>query len=123
MNNNEELLMPTHIAMVLDGNRRWAKEKGMPTLKGHQKGFENIRDLTPYIFDRGVKVLSVYAFSEQNFNRSEEEVTYLMDIFVNMFKNECEKIHKENIRIVFSGRRNRLRKDVIAAMEEIEERT
>ena len=91
MSKNEELLMPTHIAMVLDGNRRWAKEKGMPTLKGHQKGFENIRDLTPYIFDRGVKVLSVYAFSEQNFNRSEEEVTYLMDIFVNMFKRYRER--------------------------------
>ena len=123
MNNENELIMPKHIAMVLDGNRRWAKEKGMPTLKGHQKGFENIRDLTPYIFDRGVEVLSVYAFSEQNFNRSQEEVTYLMDIFVNMFKNECEKIHKENIRIVFSGRRNRLRKDVIEAMDEITERT
>ena len=50
MNNEKELIMPKHIAMVLDGNRRWAKEKGMPTLKGHQKGFENIRDLTPYIF-------------------------------------------------------------------------
>ena len=86
MNKENELIMPKHIAMVLDGNRRWAKEKGMPTLKGHQKGFENIRDLTPYIFDRGVEVLSVYAFSEQNFNRSEEEVSYLMDIFVNMFK-------------------------------------
>lgn len=120
---NENLIMPKHVAMVLDGNRRWAKEKGMPTLKGHQKGFENIRDLAPYIFDRGVEVLSVYAFSEQNFNRSEEEVNYLMDIFVNMFKNECEKIHKENIKIVFSGRRNRLRADVIEAMDGIIEKT
>ena len=120
---SSELIMPKHIAMVLDGNRRWAKEKGMPTLKGHQKGFENIRDLTPYIFDRGVEVLSVYAFSEQNFNRSEEEVTYLMDIFVNMFKKECNKIHDEGIKIVFSGRRNRLRKDVVQAMEEITEKT
>ena len=123
MNKENDLIMPKHIAMVLDGNRRWAKEKGMPTLKGHQKGFENIRDLTPYIFNRGVEVLSVYAFSEQNFNRSEDEVNYLMDIFVNMFKNECEKIHNENIRIVFSGRRNRLRKDVVDAMNEITERT
>ena len=117
------LLIPKHVAMVLDGNRRWAKEKGMPTLKGHQKGFENIRDLAPYIFDKGVKVLSVYAFSEQNFNRSQDEVNYLMDIFVNMFKKECEKIHNENIKIVFSGRRNRLRDDVVEAMNEITEKT
>lgn len=120
---NSELIMPRHIAIVLDGNRRWAKEKGMPTLKGHQKGFENIRNLAPYIIGRGVEVLSVYAFSEQNFNRSEEEVTYLMDIFVNMFKKECNKIHEEGIKIVFSGRRNRLRKDVVEAMNEITEKT
>lgn len=120
---SSELIIPKHIAIVLDGNRRWAKEKGMPTLKGHQKGFENIRNLAPYIINRGVEVLSVYAFSEQNFNRSEEEVTYLMDIFVNMFKKECNKIHEEGIKIVFSGRRNRLRKDVIEAMNEITEKT
>ena len=119
----EDLIMPKHVAMVLDGNRRWAKERGLKSLQGHQKGFENIRDLTPYIINRGVEVLSVYAFSEQNFNRSEEEVNYLMDIFVNMFKKECNKIHKENIKIVFSGRRNRLREDVIKAMDEITEKT
>ena len=119
----EEMLIPRHVAMVLDGNRRWAKERNMPTLKGHQKGFENIRDLTPYIINSGVEVLSVYAFSEQNFNRSPEEVNYLMDIFVKMFKSECNKLHDENIKIVFSGRRNRLRKDVVEAMETITEKT
>ena len=120
---NKDMVMPKHVAMVLDGNRRWAKEKGLPSLKGHQKGFENIRDLAPYIIDRGVEVLSVYAFSEQNFNRSEEEVNYLMDIFVNMFKKECNKLHDENIKIVVSGRRNRLRDDVKKAIEEIIEKT
>ena len=120
---DKDLVIPKHVAMVLDGNRRWAKEKGLPSLKGHQKGFENIRDLAPYIIDKGVEVLSVYAFSEQNFNRSEEEVNYLMDIFVNMFKKECNKLHDENIRIVVSGRRNRLRSDVKKAIEEITEKT
>ena len=120
---SSELIMPKHVAMVLDGNRRWAKERGLPTLKGHQKGFENIRDLAPYVINRGVEVLSVYAFSEQNFNRSAEEVNYLMDIFVNWFKKECNKIHEEGIKIVFSGRRNRLREDVVKAMEEITEKT
>ena len=93
-------IMPKHVAIILDGNRRWAKQRNLPSLKGHQKGFENIRDLAPYIFDRGVEVLSVYAFSEQNFNRSVEEVGYLMDLFINEFKKEYKKLHEENIDVI-----------------------
>ena len=114
---------PNHVAIILDGNRRWAKEKGLPQLKGHQKGFENIRDLAPYIINRGVKVLSVYAFSTENFKRTQEEVDYLMDIFMNMFHKECNKIHEEDIKIIFSGRREPLRQDVLDAMDEITEKT
>lgn len=118
-----EKYYPKHVAIILDGNRRWAKRKGLPQLKGHQKGFDNIRELAPYIIDRGVKYLSVFAFSTENFKRTAEEVKYLMDLFVNMFKNECEKIHNENIKIVFSGRRENLRKDVLEAMDYITEKT
>ena len=116
-------IMPKHVAIILDGNRRWAKQRNLPSLKGHQKGFENIRDLAPYIFDRGVEVLSVYAFSEQNFNRSVEEVGYLMDLFINEFKKEYKKLHEENIKIVFSSRESLLRDDVREAMHEIVELT
>lgn len=118
-----EKYYPEHVAIILDGNRRWAKKNGLPQLKGHQKGFDNIRELAPYIIDRGVKYLSVFAFSTENFKRTAEEVKYLMDLFVNMFKNECEKIHNENIKIVFSGRRENLRKDVLEAMDYITEKT
>ena len=116
-------IMPKHVAIILDGNRRWAKQRNLPSLKGHQKGFENIRDLAPYIFDRGVEVLSVYAFSEQNFNRSVEEVGYLMDLFIKEFKKEYKKLHEENIKIVFSCRESLLRDDVREAMNEIVELT
>lgn len=116
-------IMPKHVAIILDGNRRWAKQRNLPSLKGHQKGFENIRDLAPYIFDRGVEVLSVYAFSEQNFNRSVEEVGYLMDLFIKEFKKEYKKLHEENIKIVFSSRESLLRDDVREAMHEIVELT
>ncbi len=118
-----EKIYPEHVAIILDGNRRWAKEKGLPQLKGHQKGFKNIRTLAPYIINKGVKVLSVFAFSTENFKRAEEEVKYLMDLFVDMFKKECNKIHEENIKIVFSGRRDNLRPDVLEAMEYITEKT
>lgn len=118
-----EKVYPNHVAIILDGNRRWAKERGLPQLKGHQEGFKNIRELAPYIIDKGVKVLSVFAFSTENFKRTEEEVNYLMDLFVNWFRRESEKIHKENIKIIFSGRRKNLRKDVLEAMDYITEKT
>lgn len=114
---------PNHVAIILDGNRRWAKEKGLPQFTGHKKGFENICDLAPYIINKGVKVLSVYAFSTENFKRTEEEVSYLMDIFANWFNKECNKIHDEDIKIIFSGRREPLRKDVLVAMDKITEKT
>lgn len=118
-----EKYYPEHVAIILDGNRRWAKERGLPQLKGHQRGFENIRQLAPYIIKKGVKCLSVFAFSTENFKRAEEEVKYLMDLFVDMFKKECDKIHEENIKIIFSGRRENLRSDVLEAMDYITEKT
>lgn len=114
---------PEHVAIILDGNRRWAKERGLKTLTGHQKGMDNICDLVPYVIDKGVKCLSVFAFSTENFKRSEEEVGYLMDLFIKMFKKECDKIEKENIKIVFSGRRENLRDDVLKAMDYITEKS
>lgn len=114
---------PKHVAIILDGNRRWAKRRGLPQLKGHQKGLENLKQLAPYIINKGVKYLSVFAFSTENFKRTAEEVNYLMDIFVNLFKTECDKIHNENIKIIFSGRRENLRPDVLEAMDAITEKT
>ena len=114
---------PNHIAIILDGNRRWAKEKGLPQLNGHKKGFDNICELVPYIINKGVKVLSVYALSTENFKRSQEELNYLMDIFVKMFSKRCKELHKENIKVIFSGRREPLREDVLEAMDKITEIT
>ncbi len=118
-----EKYYPEHVAIILDGNRRWAKRQGLPQLKGHQKGFENIRKLAPYILSKGVKYLSVFAFSTENFKRTEEEVKYLMDLFVDMFKKECENIHNEGIKIIISGRRDNLRPDVLEALDYIVEKT
>ncbi len=115
---NEEKI-PNHVAIILDGNRRWAKEHKLPKLEGHRRGFENIRKLTNYIFSRGVKYLSVFAFSTENFKRTQDEVKYLMDMFVKEFKKEYVSLHKDNIKVIFSGRKSGLRDDVLDAMEEI----
>lgn len=112
-----------HVAIVLDGNRRWAKKKGLPTLQGHKKGFENIKELAKYILNTEIEVLSVFAFSTENFNRSKEEVDYLMDIFATGFKKYGDELGKENIKVVFSGRKEPLREDVIEMMAEVEEKT
>lgn len=115
---NEEKI-PNHVAIILDGNRRWAKEHKLPKLEGHRRGFENIRKLTNYIFSRGVSYLSVFAFSTENFKRAQDEVKYLMDMFVKEFKKEYVSLHKDNIKVIFSGRKSGLREDVLEAMEEI----
>ncbi len=80
------LKIPNHVAIILDGNGRWAKEKGMSRSKGHEAGFDNLKKLSKYILSRGIKVFSVYAFSTENFSRSNEEVDFLMNLFVKGFK-------------------------------------
>lgn len=113
--------VPNHVAIILDGNGRWAKVRGLKRSLGHKAGFQNLKKLSKYIFEKGVKVLSVYAFSTENFKRDKEEVDYLMDLLVNSFKSLINK--KDNVKIVFSGSRDNLRSDVINTIEEIEELT
>ncbi len=107
----------------MDGNGRWAKKRGMPRKFGHKMGSENLRKLSFYIFDQGIKVLSVFCFSTENFSRPQEEVDYLMNLFVEKFHTEFEEYRKANIKVTFSGRRTGLRRDVLEAMEEIEHAT
>lgn len=118
---NENL--PTHVGIILDGNRRWAKEQKKQASYGHRMGYRNLQKLVKYVFKRGIKVLSVYAFSTENFNRAEGEVNYLMHLFLNGFKTLEEECTKNDIKIVFSGRKEPLRDDVYTEMKRIEENT
>ena len=113
--------MPNHVAIILDGNGRWAQKRGLKRSMGHKAGFENLKKLSKHIFKSGVKVLSVFAFSTENFKRDKEEVDYLMDLLVKQFKTLINK--KDNVKIVFSGSKNNLREDVLEAIEEIEKLT
>lgn len=100
-----KLKIPNHVAIILDGNGRWAEERGMSRSDGHLEGFKNLTDLGKHVFDVGVKVLSVYAFSTENFKRSKQEVDFLMNLFENKFKEYAEELKKHDIRVVFSGGR------------------
>lgn len=117
------LNVPNHVAIILDGNGRWAKERGLTRSMGHDAGFINLENISKYILSKGIKVLSVYAFSTENFKRSKDEVDYLMNIFANRFKGWSKVFNKENIKVVFSGRDKPLPNKVLKAMKELEEAT
>ena len=121
--NSDELKIPTHVGIIVDGNGRWAKARGMSRLKGHDAGFKNMIQLSKYIFSRGVKYLSLYVFSTENFKRAKPEVKHLMDIFVSMYKSEMDFFMENGIKVVFSGRDEPLPPRVIAARNELAELT
>ena len=117
------LKVPSHVAIILDGNGRWAKERGLTRSMGHDAGFTNLKNISKYILSKGIKVLSVYAFSTENFKRSKDEVDYLMNIFTSKFKSCIKDFNKENIKVIFSGRDKPLPNKVLKAMKELEEAT
>ena len=119
----EKIKIPTHVGIILDGNGRWATSRNLPRSAGHKAGYENLRKLIKHVFHRGIQVLSIYAFSTENFARDKEEVDYLMNIFVKAFSLEKNKIMKNNIKVVFSGRDNPLPKNVIETRNKLEELT
>lgn len=112
---------PTHIGYILDGNRRWAKKHGLPTYEGHLAGYNSLRDVIEATADRGVKYISFYTFSTENWNRSEEEVRGLMRIIRRMFKTDVKKLIEKDFRLVVLGSREGLPADIATMIDEAEE--
>ena len=100
--------VPNHVAIIMDGNGRWAKKRGLPRLAGHKAGTENIRRVISSFSDHGVRYLTLYAFSTENWSRPNEEVTGLMDILQDVIHKEVRKLHKQGVRIRHLGRLDRL---------------
>ena len=119
----DNIKIPCQVGIIMDGNGRWAKERGLNRSKGHEAGYKTLKTTAKYILDSGVKVLSVFAFSTENFNRPKEEVDFLMNLFIKGFKKDSAFFNKENIKVVFSGRKEPLKKDVIEAMEYLSKST
>ena len=115
--------IPNHVAIIMDGNGRWATRQGMKRTQGHYAGYKRLKKTALYILDKGVKYLSVFAYSTENFKRSKDEVGYLMDLFVKAFKSDKKFFVKHNIKVVFSGRREPLSDEVWKVMKEIERDT
>ena len=119
----DDLKYPTHVGIIMDGNGRWAVERGLSRSQGHRAGADNLKDLVLYINELGIKYLSVYAFSTENFKRSKAEVDFLMNLFVSLFKSEADIFLKNNIKIIFSGREKPLPKKVLKVMDELTEKS
>ena len=118
-----EGLVPEHLWLILDGNRRWAKDKGLPTLEGHKRGYENLKTIAEEAFDSGVKYVSAFVFSNENWNRSKEEVGYLMKLVVSVVAKDLNKLIDKNVKVIFLGSRDRLSKDVLKAIDTAEEKS
>ena len=97
-----------HIAIIMDGNRRWAKNNNLPSAMGHKKGVESLKNILRACNDFGIKYLTVYAFSTENWNRKKEEVEFLMNLVAVTLINELDEMHKENVQIHFIGDLTRL---------------
>ncbi len=117
----QELNIPKHVGIILDGNRRWAKERNLPTLEGHKKGYEVISKAPEWFFSYGVEVLTVYAFSNENWKRKKEEVEYLMGLLERAIKEEGERAVQKGYKIRLSGRVEDLPGDLpVLCREEVE---
>ena len=120
---DEDLKIPTHVGVIMDGNGRWATKRGLNRSAGHRAGLDALKILCPHVKKRGVKVISLYAFSTENFKRSKEEVDFLMNLFISFFKKEFDFLVDNEIKVVFSGRDAPLPKKVIEARDSLVERT
>lgn len=110
-----------HLAIIVDGNGRWAKSIGKIRSYGHLKGYENLKKIINYVNDNlDIKYISLFVFSTENFKRSKDEVDYLMNLFKKGFKEEKDVYIKKNMKVVFSYKKEGLSKDIISIIEEVE---
>lgn len=118
-----DVRVPKHLAIILDGNGRWAKSRGLPRLMGHRAGLRKLEDMVRLVKKYGVRYFSVYAFSTENWNRPKMEVDGLMSLFRYYIRRKVESVKAEGARIRFAGRRDGLPADLLEQMKWAEERT
>ncbi len=115
--------IPSHIAIIMDGNGRWAQVRGLPRTMGHKKGSETVRLILSHAQKRGVRVVTLFAFSSENWGRPKEEVDTLISLFRQYLKEDVEELKKRRVRIRFIGDRYRFPKDLVERMNELEDQT
>lgn len=115
--------MPQHIAIIMDGNGRWAKKRGLPRNAGHRQGVQTLKKICNACGDLGINYLSVYAFSTENWQRPRNEVKFLMDLFKKTFRDEMAELVEKGVRVKILGRKTGVESELLAEMIELERRT
>lgn len=115
--------LPTHIAIIMDGNGRWAAQRGLPRFEGHRKGIEAIRRTVRTATDLGIRYLTVYSFSAENWRRPEEEVSFLMGLLKRFVRHDLAELHSSNVRVRIIGEREGLASDIRLLLDEAEQLT
>ncbi|VAW05500.1 Undecaprenyl diphosphate synthase [hydrothermal vent metagenome] len=114
---------PAHVAIIMDGNGRWAKKRMLPKIAGHKRGADAVRRCVEDSIDLGIRYLTLYAFSSENWNRPEDEVNDLMSLLQRYLTREVDELHEKNIRLNFIGDRRKLSKNILELLEAAEEKT
>ncbi len=115
--------VPLHVAIIMDGNGRWAQKRGLPRTFGHKAGAEVLRDILTEAAEIGVRVLTAYAFSTENWRRPNEEVSFLMELFSTYLDNEVDRLVEKQVRLRFIGNRRRLGEELLRRIELAEQKT
>ncbi|MBV8803224.1 MAG: isoprenyl transferase [Gammaproteobacteria bacterium] len=114
---------PRHIAIVMDGNGRWAQQRHLPRVAGHKAGAESVREVVKICIEKHIDVLTLFAFSSENWNRPASEVNYLMQLFITLLRREAKKLHKQHIQLRVIGDRSRLELKLQEQIAEVENLT
>lgn len=109
--------VPAHVAVIMDGNGRWARKRMLPRVAGHKRGVEVVRDLVKQCAKRNIQFLTLFAFSSENWRRPEQEVAFLMNLFMEVLSREVDKLHENNIRLVLIGDRSEFSDQLVAKIE------
>ena len=112
--------IPTHVAIIMDGNGRWARRRALPRHAGHRSGVSSVRRSVELAAERGVKYLTLFAFSSENWSRPRDEVSRLMNLFVEALQREADDLHRNNVRLQFIGARDQLNPGLVEKIEAAE---
>lgn len=115
--------VPCHLGIIIDGNRRWARERGLPDFEGHRRGLKKVKEIARWCKKRGIKILTVYAFSTENWERKKKEVNALMGLLKLILVNDVKELHQEGMKFHVLGQRERLSKSIQEAIKKAEELT
>lgn len=120
----KKIEIPNHLAIIIDGNRRWAKKKGLSSFQGHKKGLDNVDKIGDYCVKRGIKILTLYVFSSENWKRSKKEINYLMKLFINnLTKKNIKRFNDNGIKFQAIGQKEKLPKLLQEKIKETERAT